>query len=127
MPISNLKKQKCYIEVDVKEDNPIVDGAYTVLTQYSETHSVREFVNGAFVNYDGYAVTHWLHPLENRYILTEEELYEIIRPLDLLVQLREYKEAFDKDAYYLKMQPQAWERARKLMQEYTKHIESLNI
>jgi hypothetical protein len=79
MPISNLKKQKCYIEVDVKEDNPIIEGIYPVITKHADTPSIREFTNGAFVNYDGYAVTHWLHPLENRYILTEEELSELIR------------------------------------------------
>ena len=150
---SMIQEQKCYIEVDVNEELPgycedVLVSFDNGLT-YPESAAYREnrtcmlagagggngyfgkgfCTNGSTGCDNGLIlsdVTHWLKPLEKRYVLTEEQLYELMRPLDLLVQLKEYKEAFGKDGYYLQVQPQAWEGAIEMIEEYSKRIQSLN-
>ena len=132
---SMIQEQKCYIEVDVNVELPKESGRYMAYVSEINDLGVSHFYWNCCFDVDSkvwsdkfisYQVTNWLKPIENRYVLTEEELYELIRPLDLLVQLKEYKEAFGKDEYYLKIQPKTWERARKLIQEYNEHLQSLN-
>ena len=48
--------------ISVKDRMPEKDGFYKVKTKYSTEATIREFFMGAFVNYDGYKVSHWALP-----------------------------------------------------------------
>lgn len=128
MPISNLKKQKCYIEVDVNEELPGISMQDANKEIYVTAKDFDEGVieNAYFepkdkswwISFTGIRltnVTHWFKPLENRYILTEEDLKQIIYDLKF------------KDKDYKKMKEPALSAAVVFNMRIDQYVKSLNL